>query len=214
MNIIIFKDYKRQGDVMNTTKELLKNLQEKNSSKHTYSVNEIDSVAKTILKIFNLYSKRTSIPIVKIAKGFNFKTYRETLPDGLSGDIYINGTTNKDYGHNRIILVNKKEPFFHQRFVIAHELAHFLFDFLGQAKYGDVAIKFSDTYYKNQHETAEEKRANRFAASILMPDNIFYEQYNIARKENGNKLYAILYLSQFFETPIESIEKRIQEVIN
>lgn len=214
MDIIIFKDYKRQGDIMNTTKDLLKNLQEKNIAKHIYTVNEIDSIAKSILKIFNLYSKKTSIPIVKIAKSFNFKIYKETLPDSLSGDIYINGKTNMNYGHDRIILVNKNESFFHQRFVIAHELAHFLFDFIGQAKYDDPTIKFSDTYYKDKHETIEEKRANRFAASILMPDNIFVEQYYIARNEDNNRLYTSLYLSQFFEMPIDSIEKRIQEVFN
>jgi len=215
MNVIIFKNYARQnvqGDSMQI-KDLLNELEEKNTKKHIYTINEIDEIANSILKLFNCFDKKTSIPIVRIAQAFNFKTYRETLPNSLSGDIYINGETNHEYGHDKIILVNKKESFFHQRFVIAHELAHYLFDFLGKDEYSNPKIRFSDTYYKNQHETLEEKRANRFAASILMPKNTFIEQYHIARNEDNNRLYTILYLSQFFETPPESIEKRIQEVV-
>jgi len=36
-------------------------------------------------------------------------------PRQFLGDIYINGETSHEYGHD------KKEPFFHQRFVIAHD---------------------------------------------------------------------------------------------
>ncbi|KAI4445147.1 hypothetical protein C823_007654 [Eubacterium plexicaudatum ASF492] len=131
--------------------------------------------------MFDIFNKKTSIPIVKIVKAFNFKTYTETLSDKLSGDIYINGDTKQKYGHNKIILVNKNEPFFHQRFVIAHELAHYLFDFLGKDKYHDSIIKFSDTYYKNQHETPEEKRANRFAASLLMPEKFLLNNIRLLK---------------------------------
>lgn len=214
MDVIIFNKYERKGDRMDTLNTMIKELEKKNSSNHTYALTEIDSIAKKILKFSGVYAKKTSIPIVKIAKQFDFKTYKETLQDGLSGDIYINGETYNEFGHNRVILVNKNDHIFQQRFVIAHELAHFLFDFLGKAKYLDTNIKFSDTYFKNRHETPEEKRANRFAASILMPKNTFIEQYKIAMMESGNWLYAIVYLSQFFETPVDSIEKRIMEVIS
>lgn len=214
MKIIIFKNYKRSGDFMKNIKDFEEKLIKRNLLKNDYSLKEIDNVAYDLLNIFEIYNKKTSIPIVKIVKAFNFKTYTETLTDKLSGDIYINGDTEQKYGYNRIILVNKKESFFHQRFVIAHELAHYLFDFLGENKYFDPIIKFSDTYYKNQHETPEEKRANRFAASLLMPEKIFIEQYKIAKNEDCNELFVILYLSEFFQTPTDSIEKRIWEVIN
>uniref|UniRef100_N1ZZM3 IrrE N-terminal-like domain-containing protein n=1 Tax=Eubacterium plexicaudatum ASF492 TaxID=1235802 RepID=N1ZZM3_9FIRM len=214
MKIIIFKNNKRSGDIMKDVKDFEEKLIKRNVIKLDYSLKEIDDVAYDLLNMFDIFNKKTSIPIVKIVKAFNFKTYTETLSDKLSGDIYINGDTKQKYGHNKIILVNKNEPFFHQRFVIAHELAHYLFDFLGKDKYHDSIIKFSDTYYKNQHETPEEKRANRFAASLLMPEKIFIEQYKIAKNEDCNELFVILYLSEFFQTPTDSIEKRIWEVVN
>lgn len=193
--------------------ELLEQLKENKISNHEYSLSEIDNVAKTILSEINYYPEEGATPIVKIANDFDFKTYKETLPNNLSGDIYINGDTVKEYKHDKIILVNKKEELFHQRFVIAHELAHYLFDFIGNPDYQDTRIKFSDTYYKNRHETPQEKRANRFAASILMPKELFIRQYNYIKSIDSNKIFIITYLSRFFETSVDSIEKRILEVM-
>lgn len=210
-NIIIFFKYNR-GENNMRFEELLKNLRVNKINNHEYSLSEIDDVAKTILSEIDYYPKEGATPIVRIAKDFDFKTYKETLPNNLSGDIYINGDTAKEYNHDKVILVNKNEELFHQRFVIAHELAHYLFDFIGNPYYQDISIKFSDTYYKNKHETLQEKRANRFAASILMPRELFIKQYNYIKSIDSNRIFVITYLSRFFETSIDSIEKRILEV--
>ena len=121
MKIIIFKNYKRLGDIMKDVKDFEEKLIKRNISASDYSLKEIDDVAYDLLNIFDIFNKKTSIPIVKIVKAFNFKTYTESLSDKLSGDIYINGDTKQKYGHNKIILENKKETLYHQRFVIAHE---------------------------------------------------------------------------------------------
>ena len=110
-------------------------------------------------------------------------------------------------------MVNKNDELFHQRFVVAHELAHYLFDFLGNSDYTDKSIRFSDTYYKNMHESISEQRANRFAAAILMPEESFIKQYNIAKNIDKNRMFVIMYLSRFFETTMSSIERRIAEVL-
>ncbi len=141
---------------------------------------------------------------------FDFKTYKESLSE--SGDININGETKQKYGHDKVILVNKNEELYHQRFVVAHELAHYLFDFLGNSTYEDINILFADTYEKDKHETPQEKRANTFAAEIMMPKDLFIMQYNVARREENNHMFIVMYLSRYFETSVESIEKRIKEV--
>lgn len=83
---------------------------------------------------------------------------------------------------------------------------------MGNPKYEDASEKFSDTYYKDNHDTPQEKRANRFAASILMPEESFIYQYNQAKLADNNRMFVITYLSRFFETTVDSIEKRIMEV--
>lgn len=212
-NIINFNYYLWKCGMITMFDELLKRLEKNNKENHEYSLFEIDMIAKEILSNLKYYSEDSATPIVKIAQAFDFVTYKETLDGGLSGDIYINGKTKEDYGNNKVILVNKKDELFHQRFVIAHELAHYLFDFLGNTDYADKSIRFSDTYYKNMHGTKKERRANRFAAAILMPEDAFIRQYNIAKKIDKNRMFVIMYLSRFFETTMDSIERRIAEVL-
>lgn len=211
MQIVDFNinKYKWRSENMNL-EELLNYLTEKNKSEYKYSLADIRKIANDILSIPSYYSGRCATPIVKIARMFDFITYKEQLFE--SGDININGDTKKKYGHDKIILVNKKEELFHQRFVVAHELAHFLFDFLGNIKYEDKNILFADTYQKDKHETLQEKRANTFAAEIMMPKDLFIKQYNIASLKENTHMFIVMYLSEYFETSIDSIEKRIMEV--
>lgn len=191
--------------------ELLQFLVKNNKENHNYSLSEIRDITNNILWIMKKnYSGRCATPIVKIAKMFDFKTYRESLNE--SGDININGKTKQKYGHDKVILVNRNEELYHQRFVVAHELAHYLFDFLGNSAYEDINILFADTYEKDKHETPQEKRANTFAAEIMMPKDLFIMQYNVARREENNHMFIVLYLSRYFETSVESIEKRLKEV--
>lgn len=210
-NIIDFKNYNWRKNKMARYEELIRKLQKKKQENHEYSLDEVKNTARDILSNTEGYRGKGATPIVKIADEFGFKTYEHPLANNLSGDIYINGDTFKKYGHDRVILVNETEPLYHQRFVIAHELAHYLFDYIGNAKYTD--IQFSDTYFKDRHETPQEIRANYFAAEILMPKDLFIKQYNIARNASTNRLFVVTYLSRFFETSINSIEKRIVEVI-
>ena len=211
-NIIRFRNYiqKREGTMR--FEKLINELRTKNKNGYDYSLSEIANIANNILKEIDYYSGRGATPIVKIAKEFDFKTYKESLKNGKSGDIHINGDTAERYGHDKVILVNKNDELYHQRFVVAHELAHYLFEFLGNPNYANSDTIFVDTYQKDQHETQQEKRANAFAAEIMMPKDLFIKQYYIARREESTRMFILMYLSRFFETSIESIEKRIMEV--
>lgn len=219
--IIRFDEYKRGAKTMEQIIErlslrfpgLIEELVENKRNQYVYSLDEIDNIANQILDNVNYYSPRGATPIVKISKEFGFVTYKEKMFKLLSGDIKVNGDTYDKYKHNQIILVNKLDVLKHQRFVIAHELAHFLFDFLGNPMYEDSSILFSEKYYKDCHNTESEVVANRFAAALLMPEKVFIEQYFIAKNEEDNIDFIVNYLSEFFETTVESIIKRIKEVL-
>lgn len=216
MNIVDINKYTKKREIykMKGVDNLLTNLRDNYSEKHNnYTLSEIDNIAYDILSTFGFMSKNISTPIVKIAKQFGFNSYKILLNDRQSGCIYINGETFEKYGENQIILVNKKEALYHQRFVIAHELAHYLFDFVGNPAYSNKDIQYSDTYYRDKHNRPEELIANRFAASLLMPRDLFIRQYQIAKRTDANRMFIIMYLSKFFETSMDSIVKRIEEVI-
>lgn len=178
-----------------------------------YTASDIDKVVSDILELFGYKGKERYIPIIKIVNQLGFKTCQKILPLDISGEIYVNGDTEKLYGENQVIIVNKIDDVNHKRFVIAHELAHYLFDFLPNPKYKDVMLKYNDTYKRNEHDRKEERVANKFAAELLMPKDIFRLQYYKARDYDNNPLFITLYLSKFFRTTEESISKRIMEII-
>lgn len=213
-SIIRIPVYKWRSKMDERLKELIKELEKKNKENYCFSMLEIEEIAMRILSILGYRSENTSTPIVRIVKQFDFRAYSEHIEDrNLSGDISINGDTIDTYGHNQVIIVNNMDELNHQRFVTAHELGHFLFDYLGNPQYADFSVRFNAAYYKDKHDTADEKRANRFAASILMPKDLFIKQYNVARNTDSNPLFISMYLSRYFETSISSIEKRILEVM-
>lgn len=213
-NIININNWRNTMNTKEITVYLKKQKEKQKENKDNYSLLEVSMIANNILSSLDYYFYDSATPIVKIAKDFGFKTYKQKLSKNLSGDICINGNTYDRYGYNQVILVNEFEPFFHQRFVVAHELAHYLFEFIGDSKYKDKNIRFSDTYFRDHHETPQELRANAFAAEILMPKNLFIKQYNISKEMGFDSLYTKKYLSEFFETTINSIQRRIQEVLN
>lgn len=204
-SVIDFRSYRRGMRFMmnESLRDLLRDLEVKNQNNHAYGLDEIDAVADKILASIEYYTYRGATPIVKIVKDFEFEVYKTGMKSKLSGRINVSNS-------EKLILVNKAEELFHQRFVIAHELAHYLFDYLGRE--GIYAEGYSDTYCKDSHESSEEQRTNRFAAELLMPRKLFLKQYQIALSVDSNMLFIEKYLSEFFETTHESIRKRIQEV--
>ena len=141
--------------------------------------------------------------------------------DNVSGVIYINGRTQEIYHIDKIIFTNSFDPIEHQRFVMAHELGHYLFDYLCSSRYVDNEDFFEETYKKGEynHNILKEKIADRFAAELLMPTDLFIEQYRYAscvdldNSEIFRTYFIKEYLARFFNVKRSSIEKRIQEVL-
>lgn len=181
-----------------------------------YTISNAECLARDVLKIAGYANISGPIPIVNIAKKFGFLCLQaKDMPDDISGNIFIGGNTRKIYNSDKVIIVGCFEEKEHQRFIIAHELAHYLMDYIGSAASQNTDSLFSKAYLKQNHDTGEEIRADRFAAELLMPTELFLKQYAKAmERSNYNKSYTLSYLSTFFKTKKTSIEKRIDEVLS
>lgn len=193
-------------------KELIEKL--KSTPAKEYTVQEAEKLADKILEIKGLVNKVAPTPIVSIAKDFGFVTYKaDNIPEGISGNIFVGGNTEHDYGNDKIIIVSANDPLPHQRFIVAHELAHYLMDYLPQNKNNNEYI-FSRAYHKSNANGDEEEKADRFAAEILMPRQIFISEYaNAMTNSDYNLDYTIPYLAGIFNVKESCISKRIQEVL-
>jgi Zn-dependent peptidase ImmA (M78 family) len=183
--------------------------------KKKYTALEVEQLADSILIENNPAELVAPTPIVKIVSDFGVKAFKiEKLGKDISGNIYIGGTTEKVFHHDKVIVVQAKEEFYHQRFIIAHELGHYLLDYIGNPTFEHPKKFFSKTYIKTEHEYSEDILVDKFAAELLMPSRLFLQKYiNIMDYSRNNIVFTVTYLSVFFEVEKEKIIKRITEII-
>lgn len=191
----------------------------KNGNGEAYTPEQAAGLADEILKAASSlgYHNDSATPIIEIIRGFGIDIRcTKNIPGDNAGVIYAGGKTEKVYGVDTIIFTDSREPFEHQRFVMAHELAHYLFDYEGNPvnKKASKNIRtFEETYPRKNHSSEKEVRANRFAAELLMPRNLFAREYNYAMDRSNNRIYTIKYLAKCFQVKETSIERRIYEVL-
>lgn len=180
-----------------------------------YGIQDAEDLADKVLEQFPYPKDATYVPIVKIANAFQFKTYKSnSLPSDIAGNIFIGGDTKRDYAADKVIIVGSDESLAHQRFIVAHELAHYLIDYIGNEQYKDSSVQFSKAYPKVSHDSPEETRADRFAAELLVPKKLFLKEYKKVMELTGyDKAYAISYLAKIFGVKESCISRRIIEVV-
>lgn len=196
-----------QGIIMDKTIQNMAKIREEIQSRNQekkYDVNEMPEVAQMILDKLGI--EEVPIPIVAIMKSLNFQVVAGELKDEISGIIGIDDDLAKNFKSSKVIAINNKDNVGHQRFTMAHELAHYLFDF-------DVSnqIVYYNTYNTFEDENEEERRANYFAANLLMPEKKFKKEFdNVVIKNN---LYVTVEkLSQIFQVSGEAVRRRISEL--
>ena len=196
-----------QGIIMDKTIQNMAKIREEIQSRNQekkYDVNEMPEVAQMILDRLGI--EEVPIPIVAIMKSLNFQVVAGELKDEISGIIGIDDDLAKNFKSSKVIAINNKDNVGHQRFTMAHELAHYLFDF-------DVSnqIVYYNTYNTFEDENEEERRANYFAANLLMPEKKFKKEFdNVGIKNN---LYVTVEkLSQIFQVSGEAVRRRISEL--
>lgn len=202
MCTIDFEKYMRKREKEKMCMEVFYEVQNMREEGHNYTIAETKDVAEKILSSIN-YTGDESVPIVKIAKQMGFTVLQGKMSKDLSGFIVIGKNAEKKFGHHKIIATNIDDEIGHQRFVVAHELAHFLFDYEDNSR-----ITYYDTYIKNSHKTSKEKIANKFAANLLMPATYFISKFDI--KDDIQE--SVDSLQETFQVQDKAVIKRIFEV--
>lgn len=184
---------------------ILRNLEEK---RENFTTSLIIKTAEDILKATGFYNRNIAIPINKIVKNFGITPYKEKMKkSNIYGCLYVNGTTIQIYRQDKIIIVNKNNSTYFNRFIVARQLAVFLLNFKENDGYSDKQKVFIDEY-KDEYC----KDYQRFATEILMPTDMFIKQHDIAVEEDNRRIFVIMYLSRYFEVPEYFVERRIYEL--
>lgn len=170
----------------------------------------VSQCANLILNTFDIDFSSGGVPIVKILNSLGIKTYqKEMTPRELSAYISINPAYIEKYGTSKIACVNSLDNFGHKRFALAHELAHYIFDY-DERK----SLIYNNTYIASENMDDEiERRANTFAANLLMPEEEFKkEEKRINKEVNGSKIETLEIIAKNFGVSPSAALKRMREV--
>ena len=106
--------------------------------------------------------KTDPINVTELAMVLGISIIYEPMPDDDSGSLKIDKKTG-----SWVMTVNSLHHPHRQRFTIAHELGH-------RVKHAREKSLFEDkTFFRNGDSNIVEAQANRFAAELLMPNDVF-----------------------------------------
>lgn len=179
-----------------------------NMKEQSNEIKDMPARAQEVLEYFNIKDFDEGVPIVDILKKFGFKIFQSDLrPEGLSAYIAVDPKFEEVFGSNKITCVHVEDNIGHKRFALAHELAHYLFDFNENKN-----LYFYDTYFpQNEEDIFIEQRANQFAANLLMPENKFREKLKEYQKDKG-KADTVNALGNYFAVSPTAVLYRFKEL--
>ncbi|MGN1480735.1 ImmA/IrrE family metallo-endopeptidase [Porcipelethomonas sp.] len=169
------------------------------------SIDSAIALAEELIK--SLKIKKYPVPIVQIVDELGFHVFSAQFPPNISGVIMINPDIKERLGSDRVICVSNMDTTGRQRFTIAHEFAHFLFDFNEK----EDAVYY-DTYNINKSDKEQESIPSRFAAEFLMPKTIFVKRYKELKEKNVPKYDLIATLTYDFNVSQKAVLKRCEEL--
>ena len=117
-----------------------------------------------LLEKFNL-NDSFPINIDKLAKELNINVIYQELEPNVSGKISYNPLKNET-----LIKINNQEHEFRQRFSLAHEIAHYIYD-IDFNEFQE--IEDTITHFRAPSNNPIERRADKYAERLLMPANLF-----------------------------------------
>lgn len=174
-----------------------------------YDEDDIKAAANEIRGIFNVEDSE-NFPIVSILNNIGIKTFQKQMkPRELSAYISIDPKYLTMYDTTKIACVNIMDNVGHKRFALVHELAHYIFDY-NENK----SLTYYNTYRSDEkNDDKKEKRANCFAANILMPEQRFKRSVHECEEFIGkSKPDMIEALSKRFEVSPKAVLLRMREL--
>lgn len=150
---------------------------------------------------------KKSIMIAKTLKQLEFVIWDRDFDGDKNTSAVMAINANEKYP--RVIGINIADSYEHQRFSLAHELGHFIFDIPLGSQEEEIFVQYN-TAADNENDLVE-YRANKFAACLLMPESEFIQAWNrlSSFKEIGTRTTVI---AKLFRVPVTAARRRVMEL--
>ena len=194
---------RREREIYKMCMELINEIKEKQPCENTESAIKIANKILEKLKINTM-----PVDISKILTGLGFKIYVSDMFKGnISGMICISPDLKQSFDTDKIIIVSKEDNIGRQRFTLAHEFCHYIFDFNCKTM-----SSYVDAYDINKADCDSEMVSSRFAAELLIPEKFFIDKIKKLHANKINYYDAVSDLMDYFNVSKKSIEKRFVEL--
>lgn len=172
--------------------------------------NFIDEMTKNVLT--DVFGEEIVLPIdiISVVKKYEFTLVNAALDENDDGFIIVDNTETNILGieTNKLIGVNSSRPLAWKRFIIAHELGHYILEY----ENSDNKLQFAH----RDHRKGKDERENiidYFSASILMPKDKFKDIYMyFSENTTVNKNLLVDFLAIQFQVTKKMVLRRIEEV--
>lgn len=196
---------------MSVVADIRKNYRDVKSSEDS----KLAEVAQKMLDLLE-GDKGFPVKVVELSRKLGFEIYRASFEDEQqSGVIIVDSALPEkmEVTSSKVIFLNRNDSTAHQRFAVAHELGHYIFDYDEEN-----TPTYRETYITNDDPEKEsnekERRVNRFAAELLMPKDDFIHKFRELKKRDSDFFSlpdAITELKDYFDVPAKSVEIRLRE---
>lgn len=143
--------------------------------------------------VISRFTRAAPVDIYALAEALGIEVEDAALPANVSGKIF------QTWSRYRIE-VNKAHPRTRRRFTVAHEIAHFV---LHRDRIGDGIT--DDALYRSDLSDEDERQANAYGASILMPAPLVKNAFR-----SGTRSYVAM--AEMFDVSPQVAEIRMKEL--
>jgi len=166
--------------------------------------------AQDIVNAYNYTKDTLPINVEKIMVDRNITIEEVDLPDNISGVLDTRGD-------KPIVLIHKNHGLTRKRFSLAHEFGHYILNSSSRSVYLDRKTFFRSHLSSSGIDT-EEKRANRFAAELLMPTDILLEillegMSDLIDSEEKESLAELEIMADRFKVSVAALTIKISGVL-
>jgi Zn-dependent peptidase ImmA (M78 family) len=165
-------------------------------------LNKVDQEAIDLLQSIGL--TKPPVDVYRMANELNVEILLEKLDDEVSGVLLR-------LPERLVIAVNKNHSEARQRFTIAHELGHLRLH-QGRPLIVDHIVRARVSMRDSQSSLATEREeidANRFAANLLMPEDLVHEAVVEVIEKKQSEKQTIKVLAQQFGVSDKAMEYRL-----
>lgn len=170
---------------------------------------EIESKAIDTLQRTEYEDSSDYIDAIDVAKKLGFVVGNAVLEKDVDGFILINEGADNILGikTDKLIGVNSAQELAWKRFIIAHEIGHYVLHYNKQKDKGMYAHR---DHKKGKDDV--ENEADFFAANLLMPRDKFMEKYKELQEKHLSKEDMIILLANKFIVTKPMVERRFKEL--